>query len=536
MKDEFIWWKHGVIYQIYPRSFFDSNDDGIGDLQGIIRKLDYLDELGINAIWLSPINMSPMCDFGYDISDYTAIDPIFGTMDDFDELLKKAHQKGMKIIMDLVLNHTSDLHPWFLASKESIHNPKRDWYIWKDGKKDTPPNNWICILGNSAWKWDETTCQYYLHSFLEQQPDLNWRNSEMKNAMFQNVKFWLDKRVDGFRLDVVNYLIKDEHFRNNPTRLGMVLFQKHVFNRDQSETHELLKELRQLIDKYPGKMLVGEITTFPPADPKLSARFLGNGENELHLAFDFSLIYRWWNARLFYRCIKKWNNYVPGKGWPCYVLSNHDQHRSASKYGSGKDVDKRTRVAATLLLTLRGTPFIYYGEEIGMTNLKISRKEICDPVGKKYWPFFSGRDISRGPMNWSTEIHAGFSKTMPWLPICKNLEKVNVKTQKKDRYSLLNFYKNLISLRKKKRALSMGEWIPVLKGYNGILGYYRVYNNEKLFVILNFTRKERKINIHDPGQWKVRLSTHRFVNTYFNDLNFTTAPYEATILEFIGRF
>ena len=534
MKDDWTWWKHGVIYQIYPRSFFDSNDDGIGDLQGIIRKLDYLEDLGIDALWLSPVNMSPMVDFGYDISDYTAIDPIFGTMADFDELLHKAHGKGIKIIMDMVLNHTSHLHPWFQTSRLSRNNPKHHWYIWQDGKKKKPPNNWICLLGNSAWTWDETSGQYYLHSFLEQQPDLNWRNSEVKKAMFKNITYWLEKGVDGFRLDVVNYLIKDEQFRNNPTRLGMVLFQKHVFNRNQPETHDLLKELRRLVEHYSGRMLVGEITTLPPADPKLSASYLGNGEDELHLAFDFSLIYRWWNARLFYRCIKKWNNSVPEKGWPCYVLSNHDQYRSASKYGSGKDIDKRARVAAALLLTLRGTPFIYYGEEIGMTNLKITKKEICDPMGKKYWPFFSGRDLSRGPMQWSSEIYAGFSKVKPWLPVLKNLERLNVKTQMNDRYSLLNFYKKLISLRKKKRALSMGEWIPVLKGFKGMLGYYRIYDHEKLFIILNFTRKEKKMHIHDSGQWKVRLSTHRFADTYFNDLNFYIYPYEATILELVG--
>ena len=330
MSDQPAWWKSGVIYQIYPRSFYDSNGDGVGDIQGIIQKIEYLRNLGIDAIWLSPLNRSPMYDYGYDISDYYAVDPLFGTTEDFHLLIDRMHDQGIRVIMDMVLNHTSHLHPWFLSSRSSRMNPKRDWYIWQDGENGRPPNNWRSVFGGSAWKWDELTRQYYLHSFLEEQPDLNWRNADLKKAMFDMIVHWLDSGVDGFRLDAVNWLIKDRRFRNNPAVPGAPFFQKHLYDRNRYETHDILKELRRTLDGYKDRMAVGEAFTLPPGNPALSAGYLGNGDDELDLAFDFSLMYRSWDALRFYRSLRRWMNHIPEKGWPCHVLSNHDQPRGSA--------------------------------------------------------------------------------------------------------------------------------------------------------------------------------------------------------------
>ncbi|HEY1405204.1 MAG TPA: alpha-glucosidase [Spirochaetota bacterium] len=530
-----IWWKHGVVYQIYPRSFFDTNDDGVGDLRGIIEKIDYLHWLGVDALWLSPVNSSPMHDFGYDISDYRAIDPVFGTLGDFDELLRTAHRKSVRVIMDLVINHTSHLHPWFLESRLSRSNPKRNWYIWRDGTNGMAPNNWISVFGGSAWKYDEITHQYYLHSFLEEQPDLNWRNPELRRAVFADIKFWLDRGVDGFRLDVVNWFMKDKHFRNNPTIFGIDKLQRHIFDRNRPETHDILRELRHLLNSYDNRMSVGEVFSLPPGNPSLSADFLGSGHDELHMAFDFSLIYRFWSARAYYKCIRRWMKKIPDGGWPCHVLSNHDQRRSSSRFGEDDDGAKREKVAAALLLTLKGTPFIYYGEEIGMRNGKIPRDKIVDPLGKKFWPFFPGRDLSRTPMQWDNSPNAGFSSAEPWLPVHADFRKINVDHEMNDRHSLLRFYRMLIELRRRKPSLHAGEWKPVIKGHRGVIGYYRTYKNDVIFVALNFSAKRRKVHIRDHAQWKVCGSTHRSSREHFTDLKFEMAPYEATVIERIGE-
>ena len=534
MSDPSPWWKSGVIYQIYPRSFYDSGGDGVGDIPGIIEKLDYLSFLGIDAIWLSPINTSPMYDSGYDISDYYAIDPVFGTAGDFDRLIGEAHARGIRIIMDLVLNHTSYLHTWFLSSRSSRSSPARDWYIWRDSDHGRPPNNWRSAFGGSAWKWDDMTCQYYLHSFLEEQPDLNWRNDGLKAAVFRMIRYWLDRGVDGFRLDVVNWLMKDRKFRNNPTVPGLPFLQKHRYDRNRPQTHGLLRELRLLLDEYPDRMAVGEVFTLPPGDPSLAASFLGNGSDELHLAFDFSLMYRPWNARSFYRALRRWTRAVPENGWPCHVLSNHDQPRSMSRYGHEGDGEKRARVAATLLLTMKGTPFIYYGEEIGMKNRRVPRCDMRDPLGKRYWPLFAGRDPARTPMQWSPAENAGFTAGRPWLPVGVDYLHVNVEAEREDRYSILNFYRSLIQVRKSTPALRMGSWHPVLKGHHGTIGYYRSHENRVTFVALNFTDKARRVHVHDRGQWIVIHSTHRALNSHFTSLELTLLPYEATVLEKIG--
>ncbi len=534
-KYDWVWWKHGVIYQIYPRSFYDSNDDGIGDIPGIIQKLDYIKDMGFDAVWLSPINTSPMYDFGYDISDYRDIDPVFGSQGDFDHLIDEAHKRDIRVILDLVINHTSHLHPWFLASRSSRKNPKRDWYIWRDGHRRKRPNNWRSSFGGSAWEWDEHTSQYYLHSFLPEQPDINWLNPRAREAVFNEVRFWLDRGVDGFRLDVVNWFVKDRLFRNNPCILFFDYIQKHIYDRNRAENHEIFRDLRKLLNSYPDRFSVGEVFTLPPGNPNLSARFLGNGEDELHLAFDFSLIYRLWNARRYYRAIKRWMKSIPEKGWPCHVLSNHDQSRSISRLGNGKDADKRAYVAAALLLTLKGTPFVYYGEEVGMKNVKLSRKNIQDPLGKRFWPFYSGRDQARSPMQWNGGKNAGFTNGIMWLPIGSDYRKANVSSQIKDSYSLLNWYKRLIAARKKHRALYMGEWKPVLKGRRGVLAYFRKNDEETVLVVLNFTSRKKEIRLNRKAQWKVLLSTHRHVNCHLSALDFQLQPYEATLLVKIGE-
>ncbi len=534
MTEPWLWWKHGVIYQIYPRSFYDSNGDGVGDIPGIIEKLDYITALGVDAIWLSPVNASPMRDCGYDISDYYRIDPVFGTEADFRRLINKAHARGLRIVMDMVMNHTSHLHPWFLSSRTTRKSPKRDWYIWHDGHRNRPPNNWQSIFGGSAWMWDEHTLQYFLHSFLEEQPDLNWRNKELRAAMYGMLRYWLDLGVDGFRLDVVNWFIKDGRFRNNPAIPGVPMLQKHIHDRNRPEMHDIMKEIRQVLDQYDERMAVGEVFTMPPGNPSLSASCLGDGADELHMAFDFSLMYRPWNARSYYRCLRRWDRSIPKEGWPCHVLSNHDQPRGMSRYGGGRDGVKRAKVAAALLLTLKGTPFLYYGEEIGMKNRHVPRGDMRDPLGKRYWPFFPGRDPSRTPMQWTGGENAGFTSGRSWLPVGVDYRDINVQSQENDRYSVYRFYKSLLALRREKTALHRGKWKPALKGRRGVLGYYREHEKNVIFIALNFIGKNRKVHIRDRGQWKVLLSTHKFRNTYFNSLEFNLSPYEATVLEKTG--
>lgn len=323
-KESWVWWKHGIVYHIYPRSFKDSNQDGIGDIKGIISKLDYFAELGVDALWLSPVFESPQADFGYDISDYYRVDPVFGTNSQLDLLIKKAHKQNIKIVLDLVLNHTSEQHPWFLESKHSKDNPKRNWYIWEGPIKNKKPNNWRTSFGESAWEFDAATGEYYYHSFLKNQPDLNWRNPEVMKAMFEMIKFWLDKGVDGFRLDVINFIVKDKKLRNNPSLIRQFFSQPKLYTRDRPKSLKILKSLRTLIDNYPERACIGEIYMLPPGKPELPAWYLGNGKNSLNLAFDFSLAFQAWRAGRYKTIIQRWIQAIPEKGWPSWVLSNHD--------------------------------------------------------------------------------------------------------------------------------------------------------------------------------------------------------------------
>jgi alpha-glucosidase len=532
--EDWIWWKHGVIYQILVRSFYDSDGDGIGDIKGIIQKLDYLSDLGVTALWLSPIFESPMYDQGYDVRDYLEIDPRYGTLEDFIVLLDKAHERGIRIILDMVLNHTSHFHPWFLESRSSDSNAKRDWYIWRDGEKGKPPNNWRSAFGGSAWEWDEKTQQYYLHSFLKEQPDLNWRNPDLKEEFSLIFRKWLNLGVDGFRLDVINSIIKDKKFRDNPWEFRFPFFQNHRFNRNRPKSIKIVKWLRELIDEYPDRIMVGEVYTIPPGNAVTVASYLGNGKNALHMAFDFSLIFSRWNARRYYKAIKKWYKHIPKKGWPCHVLSNHDLHRSINRYGILRDKSQKAKVAAVMLLTLKGTPFLYYGEEIGMENIRLKRREIDDPVGKKFWPIYSGRDQARSPMQWNTNKHAGFTRGKPWLKVANNYLMKNVKIQNEDEESILTTYKKLIGIRQNKTALQFGNWEPVAKGHQGILTYLREYQESMLFIALNFSSRKKAIRMPGRSPWDVLFSTHPSSRDKIVIGKHDLAGYEAVVFEMVS--
>lgn len=486
------WWKQAVFYQIYPRSFYDANGDGIGDLNGVIAKLDYLQRLGIDAIWISPIYQSPMFDFGYDVSNYKKIDGDFGTMDDFKRLLVEAHKRDIKVVMDMIMNHTSHKHKWFLESKSSKTNPKRDWYIWRKASFVSPPNNWKSVFGGSGWEYDYKTKEYYYHSFLKQQPDLNWRNKDLQEAFFSDVKFWLELGVDGFRMDVLNFIIKDKHFRNNPSKFGLNLFQKHQFTRNRPKAYKIIDELRQLVDSYKDRMLVAEIYLPHPGNSSLVASYLGNGRNGVHLAFDFSLIFARWGAKTYATCIEQSNFHLPKKGWPTLVLSNHDLLRSINRLWFRSFREQRARIEAMLLLTLKGTPFLYYGEEIGMMNKRVPYALIKDPLGRRYWPFFAGRDKARTPMQWDDTEYAGFSTAKPWLPVNNDHKERNVELQQTQVNSLLNFYSSLIQTRKRSIALTMGNYELISTDKN-VLIYRRMASSQNAVVVLNFSKEMQHI-------------------------------------------
>lgn len=506
--DENIWWRDGVIYQVYPRSFADSSGDGLGDIPGITAHLDYLEELGITAVWLSPFYPTPDADFGYDVSNHTDIDPRFGTMADFDVLLDEAHRRGIRIILDLVLNHTSDQHPWFLESRSSRVNPKNDWYIWRNtAPGGGVPNNWQSVFGGRAWTYEPIRDQYYYHMFLNEQPDVNWRNPDVRKAQMDVVRFWLERGVDGFRLDVFNVYFKDAEFRDNPLRLGMRGFdrQHHVHDSDQPEMIPLLNELRAILDAYPERYAVGE-TFF--ATPEKAAHY--SGSDRLHSAFNFDFSERRYNPVEFLDAIRKCEKCAGTNIWPNYVLSNHDIPRTATRYTRGED-DNRVKVAMGLLLTLRGTPFIYYGEEIGMRDVSLRRDQIMDPPGRKYWPLYKGRDGCRSPMQWDDSVNAGFTSGKPWLPLHPDYPLRNVAAQRDDPESLYNFTRKLISFRKEIPALRIGTFTPLVEVPRGVLAYLRRTQDEMVLVALNFISSRIKIaNGSIPnGRWDLLISTWR---------------------------
>ncbi|MCC9136086.1 alpha-amylase family glycosyl hydrolase [Pontibacter silvestris] len=486
-KKEHLWWQNGIFYQIYPRSYQDSNSDGVGDLNGIIKRLDHLKWLGISAVWISPIYPSPMADFGYDISDYTGIHPLFGSMNDFDKLLEEIHVRDMKLILDLVPNHTSDQHPWFQESKSSRDNPKRDWYIWHDAKPDgSEPNNWLASFGGSAWEWDEQTQQYYYHAFLKEQPDLNWRNPEVQKAMMDVMRFWLDKGVDGFRVDVMWHMIKDNQFRDNPINPD---YESHmatydqllpVYSTDQPEVHEIVRMMREVLDSYDERMMIGEI--YLPIQKLVT--YYGVDNKGAHLPFNFMLISTPWEAKKLASAIDQYEGALPEEGWPNWVLSNHDQPRITSRVGMSQ-----ARVAAMLLLTLRGTPTIYYGDEIGMRDVPIPFDEVQDPQGLNMPDKNLSRDPARTPMQWDNTDNGGFTDAKPWLRLADNFRRENVKVQKEDTFSMLSLYKRLIELRQQEPSLHVGDYSPIYSD-NQMLAFTRhAKGHQQYMVVLNLSHR-----------------------------------------------
>jgi alpha-glucosidase len=498
---EHLWWQHGTIYQIYPRSFADSNGDGVGDLGGILEKLDYLAWLGVQAIWISPVYPSPMADFGYDVSNYTGIHPLFGTLEQMDELIRVAHERGLKVILDFVPNHTSDEHPWFLEARSSRTSPKRDWYLWKDARPDgSPPNNWLSVFGGSAWAWDEQTEQYYYHAFLGKQPDLNWRNPEVREAMYGAMRFWLDRGVDGFRMDVLWHMIKDELLRDNPPNPdyhpGEMPYNSLVptYSTDQPEVHEIVQEMRALVDEYPERVMIGEI--YLPIQRLVT--YYGSSGNGAHLPFNFQLITLPWNAARIGAAISEYEGALPLNGWPNWVLGNHDQARIASRVGLSQ-----ARVAAILLLTLRGTPTLYYGDEIGMRDGVLLPEQIQDPQGKNIG---ISRDPSRTPMQWSAEPFGGFSQATPWLPLSVDYSVRNVQRQTSDPTSLLNLYRRLLELRRQEAALSVGTYTPVVTA-GDLLAYLREGAGKRFLVVLNLGHGSGQLRIDGLGTGAVIIAT-----------------------------
>jgi len=487
------WWQHAVFYEIYPRSFADSNNDGVGDLNGIASKLDYLKDLGVDAIWISPCFPSPQVDFGYDVSDYENIDPMYGTLADFDNLSSEARKRGIHIILDFVVNHTSDQHKWFLDSKSSRSAEHRDWYVWRDGKgPGQPPNNWTSTFGGSAWQLDPTTNQYFYHYFYVQQPDLNWRNPAVKEAMFDVTRWWYKRGVSGFRLDAVDTLYEDPNLTDNPIRPGTNAFgdpfEEKKYTTKLPEVHEALRGLRKVTDEYNG-VLIGETWTADIAELNL---YYGQGNNELQLPMDF--LFTTVNRLSATEFRKQISAVDSASGWPTFVISNHDIARSYDRYGDGQHNDQVAKLMAGLYLTLRGTPILYYGEEIGMKTTPPTRKEdVKDPIGQTGWPKEKGRDGERTPMQWDSSDNGGFSKAAPWLPVPDTARTHNVADELKDPNSVFSFYKKLLSLRHTNRALMDGNYTPLNESDQNVLSYLRAYKDQGVLVALNMSGTEQKV-------------------------------------------
>jgi len=501
------WWEHGIIYEIYARSFQDSNRDGIGDLNGIRSRLDYLCWLGVNAIWITPIYPSPMKDFGYDVADYCGIDPVFGTLQDFDRLLNEAHQCGLKLILDFVPNHTSDQHPWFRESRSSRNNPKRDWYIWRAAKPDgSPPNNWVSNFGGTAWERDAATGQYYYHAFLKAQPDLNWRNPEVRAAMHNVLRFWLDRGVDGFRVDVLWHLMKDPEFRDNPPNPAYEPHQPEIdkylqlYSADHPDIHSIVQEIRKVIDSYKDRVLIGEI--YLPIERLVA--YYGKDVGEAHLPFNFQLLQTPWNARRIASVIAEYDGVIPEAHWPNWVLGNHDKPRIAARIGL-----PQARVAAILLLTLRGTPTLYYGDEIGMAEISIPLEFVKDPWERNEPGLGLGRDPQRTPMQWDSSPHAGFTTGTPWLPVSPDSESCNVDCLAKEQESILSLYRRLISYRQQNHALTIGRYRPLaVTGSDDLLCYERSVGPARAIVLLNFGPSPQPAEMPEFAGMKIVISTH----------------------------
>jgi alpha-glucosidase len=490
------WYQHAVFYEIYPRSFMDSNGDGIGDLNGIASKLDYLKALGVDAIWIAPCFPSPQVDFGYDVSDYENIDPMYGTLADFDRLRKLGADHGIKIILDFVVNHTSEQHPWFTDSRSSRAAPKRDWYIWRDGKRDGKdhdrPNNWIAIFGGSAWQWDSTTNQYYYHYFYVQQPDLNWRNRAVVDAMYGTTEWWYKRGVAGFRLDAVDSLFEDPALRDNPVLPGTNDFGdpkvEDKYTQRLPEVHTALQGLRAVANKY-NAVLIGETWTDSVVQLK---PYYGAANDELQMPMDLLLTKLKFSAPVFREHIDA----VEATGeWPVFVVGNHDIQRSWNRYGDGQHDDQIAKGMAAMYLTLRGTPIMYYGEEIGMLNNDPTRREdVKDPIGRLGWPKEKGRDGERTPMQWNSDPNAGFSTGTPWNAIPETYKTYNVAEELKDPNSILNWYKQLLALRRSNPALLDGDYVALNEKDPNVLSYLRKTKTDAVIIVINMSATPQTVN------------------------------------------
>ncbi|MFT3956437.1 MAG: alpha-glucosidase family protein [Piscinibacter sp.] len=492
------WWRGGVIYQIYPRSFQDSNGDGIGDLPGITRRLEHVAKLGADAVWLSPFFKSPMKDFGYDISDYRDVDPMFGTLADFRTLVDRAHALGLKVMVDQVYSHTADQHPWFVESRASRDNPKADWYVWADPMPDgTPPNNWLSIFGGSAWQWDTRRRQYYLHNFLTSQPDLNFHCAEVQEAVLDCVKFWLDFGVDGYRLDVVNFYFHDAKLRSNPARgapdgsdpavpaTNPYGWQWHRFDKSQPENLAFLQKLRALVDQYPDTTMVGEIGD----DDGLArvAEYTAGGD-KLHMAYCFDLLGTPHDAAFLHGVFSRFAKVV-GSGWPCWAITNHDIPRVATRWGGATAPAGLLRAAVALQLSLRGSSCIYQGDELGLPEAEIDFEDLQDPYGITMWPEFKGRDGCRTPMPWSsTDPQLGFGSDKPWLPVAQSHRALAVDRQEADAGSLLHHYRRLLAWRRTQPALVHGE-MELLPVHEQVLAYVRTHEGQRVLCAFNFSER-----------------------------------------------
>jgi alpha-glucosidase len=485
------WWQSAVIYQIYPRSLQDSDGDGIGDLRGITARLDYLASLGVGAIWISPIYPSPMADFGYDVADYCGVDPRFGTLADFDALVAAAHARGLRVLLDFVPNHSSDRHPWFVESRSSRENAKRDWYIWHDPAPDGgPPNNWISDFGGPAWEYDAASGQYYSHAFLKEQPDLNWRNPALAAAMYDAMRFWFDRGVDGFRIDVLWHMVKAADFRDNPpnpdyqTGMGEMNRVLQTNSTDQPEVHAIAAEMRRIADTAGDRVLIGEI--YLPFD-KLMTYYGTQAAPEVHLPFNFSLIDAPWEAAGLASLIGNYEASLPADGWPNWVLGNHDRPRVAARLG-----ERQARVAAMLLLTLRGTPTLYQGDEIGIGDVTVPPDRVHDPRELREPGIGLGRDPVRTPMAWDKGQNSGFSAGEPWLPLHDDWPVRNVAAQSDDPNSMLSLHRALLALRRAYPALTLGA-IEEVAGDDDILRYEREHDGQRLLIALNLSSGERRL-------------------------------------------
>ncbi|TDO97572.1 alpha-glucosidase family protein [Marinomonas balearica] len=533
------WWKGGIIYQIYPRSFMDSNGDGVGDLKGITGKLDYVASLGVDAIWLSPIFTSPMKDFGYDVSDYRDIDPMFGSLADFKEMTDRAHDLGLKVMIDQVISHSSDQHPWFEESRQNKSNPKADWYVWADPKPDgSPPNNWLSIFGGSAWKWDSRRLQYYLHNFLDTQPDLNFHNPEVRQANLDNMRFWLELGVDGFRLDTVNFYFHSEGLEDNPPvpagepktkgapEDNPYSYQRHVYDLSRPENLDFLKDLREMMDEYPGTTTVGEIGDDFPLERM--AEYTSGGD-KLHMAYTFDFLNKPHSPEYIREVLANMDEIV-GDGWPCWALSNHDVVRSRTRWGAEEDPQAYPLVALALIMSLRGSVCMYQGEELGLPEANVPFERIQDPYGIPLWPVFKGRDGCRTPMVWENTQQGGFSNVEPWLPVDANQLPLSVAEQEKDTSALLHKVRQFIKWRQQQSVLVNGSLTLVEVGNEKLVSFVREFEGERWVVVLNMTADTHTAQLE--GTLETSIEGHGF-DVSISGNTVTLPPYQVAYVKLV---